>query len=59
MEYHCIHFTGLAMATEGGDVVVTEKAATVSCSAAAVPAATIAWTVTDKEGNMEAQIGKK
>lgn len=53
---YAVSVEGLSMTTAGGEVAVTEKAASLSCSAAAVPAATIAWTVTDKEGDMKAQI---
>lgn len=50
---YSVEVQGLAMATVGGDVVVTDKAATLTCSAQAVPTATFSWSMTDKEGTVQ------
>ena len=51
-------FPGLALTSGGGEVVLNEKSATLACTAEGVPAATFSWSVTDKEGNTKAQLGK-
>lgn len=42
--------TGLILETVGGDAVIDEKSATLSCTAQAIPAAKFSWTVTDSAG---------
>jgi len=41
--------SGLKDVNGGGDVTLEEKAATLSCSAEAVPTATFSWTITDQQ----------